>query len=68
LDYLREGYRAFFSHADRSMKVMADLIRSGRAAEEIMAARREENGNGRIPVNPGRNDTCFCGSGLKFER
>ena len=68
LNYLCDGYRAFFSHADPSMKVMADLIRSGRAAEEIMAVSGEANGDGRGPAKPGRNDPCFCGSGLKFKR
>jgi radical SAM protein with 4Fe4S-binding SPASM domain len=36
LNYLCEGYRAFFAHADRPMKIMADLIRRGRPAGEIM--------------------------------
>jgi uncharacterized protein len=36
LNYLCEGYKAFFKHADRSMKVMADLIRRGKPAEEAM--------------------------------
>lgn len=36
LNYLCEGYKAFFEHADRSMKIMAELIRQGRFAEEIM--------------------------------
>ena len=37
LNYLCEGYKAFFAHADPAMKVMADLIRRGRPADEIMA-------------------------------
>jgi uncharacterized protein len=36
LNYLCEGYRAFFAHADRPMKIMADLIRKGRPAGQIM--------------------------------
>ncbi|MDG6256677.1 MAG: anaerobic sulfatase maturase [Methanomicrobiaceae archaeon] len=40
LNYLCEGYRAFFSHADRPMKIMADLIRNGRAAGDIMRVMR----------------------------
>ena len=37
LNYLCEGYKAFFLHIDRPMRVMADLLRRGRYAEEIMA-------------------------------
>lgn len=36
LNYLCEGYKAFFGHADRPMKIMAGLIRRGRFAEEVM--------------------------------
>ena len=36
LNYLCEGYKAFFKHADRPMKIMAELIRGGRLAEEVM--------------------------------
>ncbi len=69
LNYLCEGYRAFFSHADPPMKVMADLIRSGRPADEIMAVSGEEkSGYGKGSAKIGRNDPCFCGSGLKFKR
>ena len=46
LNYLCEGYKAFFVHADRPMKVMAELIRRGRLAEEVMAPgeRRRQQG------------------------
>ena len=54
LNYLCEGYRAFFSHADPSMKVMADLIRSGRPADEIMAVSgRRESGDRKDPGRSG---------------
>ncbi len=36
LNYLCEGYKAFFRHADGPMKTMAGLIRRGRPAEEVM--------------------------------
>ncbi len=36
LNYLCEGYRAFFNHIDEPMKVMAGLLRSGKPAKEIM--------------------------------
>jgi uncharacterized protein len=36
LNYLCEGYKAFFTHSDPAMKIMAGLIRNGRLAEEVM--------------------------------
>ena len=36
LNFLCEGYKAFFKHADHPMKIMAGLIRRGRLAEEVM--------------------------------
>ena len=36
LNYLCAGYKAFFTHIDRPMKTMAELIRQGRYADEIM--------------------------------
>lgn len=38
LNYLCSGYRSFFMHIDAPMKVMRDLIRKGRYADEIMAS------------------------------
>lgn len=36
LNYLCAGYKAFFTHIDAPMKTMADLLRQGRYADEIM--------------------------------
>jgi uncharacterized protein len=36
LNWLCVGYKAFFQHIDGPMRVMADLVRSGRYADEIM--------------------------------
>ena len=36
LNYLCAGYKLFFKHVDKSMKVMADLVRQGHYADEIM--------------------------------
>jgi uncharacterized protein len=69
LNYLCEGYKAFFKHADKPMRIMADLIRRGRLAEEVMKVMgTEEKGDERVSMKPGRNEPCFCGSGLKFKK
>ena len=44
LNYLCEGYKAFFKHADHEMKIMAGLIRRGRLAEEVMKIMESEGG------------------------
>jgi uncharacterized protein len=38
LNYLCEGYRAFFRHVDAPMRHMCALLREGRAASEIMSS------------------------------
>ena len=37
LNYLCAGYKAFFHHIDGPMRTMADLLRTGRYADEVMA-------------------------------
>src|SRR4029453_1216769 len=37
LNYLCAGYKAFFTHIDRPMRVMSELLRQGRYADEAMA-------------------------------
>jgi uncharacterized protein len=66
LNYLCAGYKLFFTHIDGPMKVMANLLRQGRSAAEVMgwqADREEARFSG-----AGRNDPCPCGSGEKFKR
>ncbi len=88
LNYLCAGHRAFFEHADDRMRAMADLIRRGRNAEEVMTAHARggeqtgalaarvrsrgetvtvQGGEKKGP-RPGRNERCFCGSGVKFKK
>ncbi|MCU0310834.1 MAG: anaerobic sulfatase maturase [Acidimicrobiales bacterium] len=55
LNYLCAGYRHFFNHVDGPMRIMADLLREGRHADEIVGILR----------SAGRNDPCPCGSGRK---
>jgi uncharacterized protein len=69
-NYLCEGYKAFFIHADRPMAIMADLLRHGRSADEVMAILAADGhvaGPG-PDRKPGRNDPCPCGSGMKFKK
>jgi len=69
LNYLCEGYKAFFKHTDHYMKIMAELIRKGLLAEEVMKViQAEEKTNESVVIKPGRNEPCFCGSGLKFKK
>ncbi len=44
LNYLCEGYKAFFEHADHPMKIMAGLMRRGRLAGEVMKIMETEGG------------------------
>jgi len=41
LNYLCAGYRSFFAHIDGPMKTMADLLRQGRFADEIMTSKTD---------------------------
>ena len=68
LNYLCAGYKLFFNHVDKPMKTMAELIKSGRYADEIMDIYRK--GDEKVMelfANTGRNDLCPCGSGMKFK-
>jgi uncharacterized protein len=50
LNYLCEGYKAFFKHTDKAMKVMAGLIKRGRLAEEVMQILQTEGGKEKTSV------------------
>jgi uncharacterized protein len=68
-NYLCTGYKAFFKHADKPMRIMAELLRIGRKADEVMKILEAgENGSERLSTKQGRNDPCSCGSGLKFKK
>ncbi|MCX7669200.1 MAG: SPASM domain-containing protein, partial [Anaerolineae bacterium] len=69
LNYLCAGYKAFFTHVDRPMRIMADLLRRGRAPAEIMGILAAEEMHLRAAfAKAGRNDPCPCGSGRKFKQ
>jgi len=66
LNYLCAGLKMYFSYVDPYMRMLADLLRSGRPAAEIMPLLvREEAGKS---IAAKRNDLCPCGSGRKFKR
>jgi uncharacterized protein len=43
LNHLCAGYKAFFHHIDRPMRMMSQLLRQGRAPSEIMAIGRQQD-------------------------
>jgi uncharacterized protein len=43
LNYLCAGYKLFFKHTEKPMKIMADLIKRGGYADEIMQIYQKEN-------------------------
>jgi uncharacterized protein len=68
LNYLCAGYKAFFTHIDRPMRMMAELLRRGRYADEVMPIlAAEEKQFAAAAVRAGRNDPCPCESGKKFK-
>jgi uncharacterized protein len=69
LNYLCAGYRMFFRHIDRPMTTMANLLRHGRYADEIMQMTGDAGSpHGPDPPSAGRNAPCPCGSGKKIKR
>jgi uncharacterized protein len=68
LNYLCAGFKAFFNHIDRPMRIMAAELRAGRAPANIMAyLAEEEMERQRRFARAQRNDPCPCGSGRKFK-
>ena len=61
LNWLCAGLKGFFAHSKHYMQIMADLLRRGKYADEIMKIIAEEE------RNTGRNDPCPCGSGKKYK-
>jgi uncharacterized protein len=69
LSFLCAGYKAFFTHIDRPMRMMAAELRAGRPAANVMLQLAQEEAEiQRRFAQAGRNDPCPCGSGLKFKR
>ena len=69
LNYLCAGYKHFFNHVDRPMRMMAGLLNQGRAPAEIMQVyAAEDTQRAAAFAGAGRNDPCPCGSGKKFKQ
>ncbi len=68
LNFLCAGYKAFFTHIDYPMRLMAALLRQGRYADEVMgilAKADSEFLEALAKANP--NDPCPCSSGKKVK-
>lgn len=68
LSALCEGYKAFFTHVDRPMRMMVEELCARRPPANVMVRlAREDNDLLRRFATARRNDPCPCGSGLKFK-
>ncbi len=69
LNYLCEGYKAFFNHVNQPMRIMANLLQQNRAPAEIMGWYKAEDAKREaLYAIANRNDPCPCGSGKKFKQ
>jgi uncharacterized protein len=69
LNYLCAGYKAFFTHVDRPMRIMSELVRRGVPADHVMRVLAAEEAQLQAKLaKAGRNDLCPCGSGKKVKR
>ncbi len=59
-NYLCAGLYLFYTHTAPAMRMMAELLKRGRAPSEIMAVYAKEDA-ARLPYSP-----CPCGGGAKF--
>jgi len=68
LNYLCAGYKAFFTHIDQPMRIMAAELRAGQPPANIMLhLATEEADLQRLFAGARRNAPCPCGSGRKFK-
>jgi len=69
LNYLCAGYKSFFNHADRSLKILAGLLHRRLPATKIMdLLAQEEIQQAGVFNKVGRNAPCPCGSDVKFKK
>ncbi len=62
LNFLCPGFKEFFHHVDRPMKIMGQLLAQGRAPSDLRQLYAAED------ARRGRNDPCTCGSGRKWKQ
>jgi uncharacterized protein len=62
LNYLCEGYKAFFHHIGPAMELMCERLRENGAPSDVMRHYAAED------ARRGRNDPCTCGSGRKWKQ
>ena len=62
LNYLCAGYKDFFHHVDRPMRIMGRLLAQDRAPSEIVELYASRD------AKRGRNELCTCGSGRKWKQ
>jgi uncharacterized protein len=68
LNYLCSGYKSFFMHVDRPMRMMVNELRQRRPPANVMRRiNAEDRAREAAFANAGRNDPCPCGSGKKFK-
>lgn len=67
VSYLCEAYKKIFTHMTKDLDLMADLIRSGNPARDVMDMLNPDRGK-EHGISRGRNSTCPCGSGKKFKK
>ncbi|SDP79555.1 anaerobic sulfatase-maturation protein [Desulforhopalus singaporensis] len=68
LNYLCKGYKMFFKYATPFMNYMAKELEKKRAPANVMQWIKQKESK-KIAYNKlGRNDPCFCGSGLKYKK
>lgn len=69
LNYLCEGYKAFFAHINQPMRYMADALARGRSPATVtLQLARDELMRQNQFEGVKRNDPCPCGSGLKYKK
>lgn len=66
LNYLCDGFRRFFAHAEQPARHITERVRRGAGAGTIMAELRAQTLERWRGV--GRNDPCICGSGRKAKQ
>ncbi|MEL6148215.1 MAG: anaerobic sulfatase maturase [Chloroflexota bacterium] len=69
LNYLCAGYKAFFTHIDEPMRLMADELAHRRPPANVMVHMQQLDAAREAAfARAGRNDPCPCGSGIKFKK